>query len=134
MQLTFDERHGVTVVRVQDTRLTYPILARFLSEVREKVEGGARHLLLDLSTVGYVDSACIGCFMEVHRLLQERDGVLRLSGLQPPVETLVSMTGVDKVVPLHQDEEDALAAFSVAAGQRDERCSPVRTEEIGRRV
>jgi anti-sigma B factor antagonist len=115
MRLAFDERHGVTVVRVQETRLTYPLLVPFLSEVREKVEGGARRMLLDLSGVGYLDSASIGCLMEVHQLLQERAGALRLTGLQPRVERLVSMTGVDKVVPLYHDEDEALAAFSPPA-------------------
>lgn len=132
MQLAFDERHGVTVVRVQDTRLTYPVLAPFLSEVREKVEGGARHLLLDLTTVSYLDSASIGVLMDVHRLVQARGGALRLTGLQPRVQTLISMTGVDKVVPLHHDEADALAAFSLPADGRDEPRSPAPTEETGR--
>jgi len=37
--------------------------------------------------------------MDVHRLLQEKGGALRLSGLQPRVETMISMTGVHKIVP-----------------------------------
>jgi len=117
MRLAFDERGGVTVVRVQEEKLTYPVLLPFFSEVRGRVEGGARRLLVDLAAVRYLDSAGIGCLMDVHRLLQERGGSLRLAGLQPWVETLIKMTGVQKVVPLHPDEEDALAAFVVAAGE-----------------
>jgi hypothetical protein len=33
------------------------------------------------------------------------------------LETLVKMIGVQKVVPLHPNEEDALAAFVAPAGQ-----------------
>ena len=113
MQLVFDERGDVTVVRVQEAKLTYPVLASFFSEVRQKVEGGARQVLIDLGAVGYLDSASIGCLMDVHRLLQEKGGTLRLSGLQPRVETMISMTGVHKIVPLHREEEDALAGFGV---------------------
>jgi anti-anti-sigma regulatory factor len=54
--------------------------------------------------------------MDVHRLLQEKAGELRLSDLQPRVETMISMTGVHKIVPLHRDEEDALAAFAARRG------------------
>ena len=111
MRLAFDERGGVTVVRVQEDKLTYPVLLPFFSEVRRRVEGGATRLLVDLGAVRYLDSASIGCLMDVHRLLQEKGGALRLSGLQPRVETMISMTGVHKIVPLHRDEEDALAAF-----------------------
>jgi anti-anti-sigma factor len=116
MQLAFEEKGDVTVVRVQEAKLTYPVLASFFSEVRQKVEGGARLLLMDLSAVSYLDSASIGCLMDVHRLLQEHGGTLRLASLQPRVETMISMTGVHKIVALHRDEEDALAAFRAAPG------------------
>lgn len=116
MQLAFDERGDVTVVRVQEAKLTYPVLASFFSEVRQRVDAGARRVLIDLSAVNYLDSASIGCLMDVHRLLQERGGSLRLAGLQPRVETMISMTGVHKIVPLHRDEEDALDAFSASGG------------------
>jgi anti-anti-sigma factor len=116
MQLAFEEKGDVTVVRVQEAKLTYPVLSTFFSEVRQRVEAGARRLLIDLAAVSYLDSASIGCLMDVHRLLQERGGALRLCGLQPRVETMISMTGVHKIVPLHRDEEDALAAFGAAPG------------------
>ncbi len=116
MQLAFEQRGDVTVVRVQEAKLTYPVLSSFFSEVRQRVEGGARQVLIDLAVVSYLDSASIGCLMDVHRLLQEKAGELRLSGLQPRVETMISMTGVHKIVPLHRDEEDALAAFGARRG------------------
>jgi anti-anti-sigma factor len=116
MQLAFDEKGDVTIVRVQEAKLTYPVLASFFSEVRQKVEGGARQMVMDLAQVSYLDSASIGCLMDVHRLLQERGGTLRLAALQPRVETMISMTGVHKIVPLHRDEQDALAAFAAAPG------------------
>jgi anti-anti-sigma factor len=116
MQLAFEEKGDVTVVRVQEAKLTYPVLSTFFSEVRQRVEGGSRKVLIDLARVGYLDSASIGCLMDVHRLLQEQGGALRLSGLQPRVETMISMTGVHKIVALHREEQDALAAFSAPGG------------------
>jgi anti-sigma B factor antagonist len=112
MNLEFDERGDVTVVRVRETCLTYPVLASFVSAVRERVEGGAKRLLVDLAAVSYIDSASIGSLVEVYRLLRDRGGSIRLAGLHPRVETMISMTGVHKIVPLHRDEDDALAAFS----------------------
>ena len=106
------------MIAVQEARLTYPVLSAFFAEVKQRVEGGARKLVIDLGAVGYLDSASIGCVMDVHRLLQERGGALRLSGLQPRVETMISMTGVHKIVPLHREEEDALAEFGVRRGAR----------------
>ena len=136
MQLAFEEKGDVTVVRVQEAKLTYPVLSSFFSEVRQRVEGGvAAGCVIDLAAVSYLDSASIGCLMDVHRLLQERGGALRLSGLQPRVETMISMTGVHKIVPLHRDEEDALAAFSRRRGAAgDEHAPPLdRARDPARR-
>ena len=116
MQLAFDERGEVTVVRVQEAKLTYPVLAAFFAEIRKRAETGARLMVIDLSQVSYLDSASIGCLMDVHRLLQEKGGALRLSGLQPRVETMISMTGVHKIVPLHREEDEALAGFGAGGG------------------
>jgi hypothetical protein len=44
MRPSFDERGGVTAVRVQEDKLTYPVLLPFFSEVRRRVEGGTRRL------------------------------------------------------------------------------------------
>jgi RNA polymerase sigma-70 factor (ECF subfamily) len=108
MQLKIETQGDVTLVRVLEAKLTYPILAGFFSEVRQSIEGGSRKLLIDLQAVSYIDSASIGCLMDIHRLLQERAGTLRLSGLQPRVETMLSMTGVHKIIAIHREEQDAL--------------------------
>jgi anti-anti-sigma factor len=112
MQLAVDQSGDVRILRVRESKLTYPHLSAFLAEVRRLVEEGTRKLVIDLQVVSYVDSASIGCLMDVHRLLQEKGGALRLSGLQPRVETMISMTGVHKIIELHRGEEEAIAAFS----------------------
>jgi anti-anti-sigma factor len=116
MQLQIEERGDVTLVHVQEAKLTYPVLSAFFSEVRQRVEAGARKMLIDLSAVSYIDSASIGCLMDIHRLLQEKSGAVKLSGLQPRVETMISMTGVHKIIDLFREEADAIAAFSPRKG------------------
>jgi anti-sigma B factor antagonist len=111
MQLEVDEKADVRIVRVKEAKLTYPNLSAFFAEVRQLVEGGTRKLLIDLTAVTYIDSASIGCLMDIRRMLQDKGGVLRLSGLQPRVETMVSMTGVNKIIEIHREESAAVAAF-----------------------
>jgi anti-sigma B factor antagonist len=111
MDLAVEERGDVRIVRVREAKLTYPVLASFFAGVRQVIEGGARKLIIDLSPVTYIDSASIGCLMDVHRLLQERSGAVKLAGLRPRVETMISMTGVHKIIEVHPDESAAIAAF-----------------------
>jgi anti-anti-sigma factor len=111
MQLSIEERDDVRIVRVKEAKLTYPVLSSFFAEVRQLVEGGARRLLIDLQAVSYIDSASIGCLMDIHRLVQDKSGALRLSGLQPRVETMLSMTGVHKIIGIHREELEAIRSF-----------------------
>jgi anti-sigma B factor antagonist len=111
MQLAIEDRGDVGIVRVRETKLTYPVLSSFFAEVRQLVEGGRSNLVIDLAAVTYIDSASIGCLMDIHRLVQDKDGGLRLSGLQPRVETMISMTGVHKIIEIHREEDEAVAAF-----------------------
>jgi anti-sigma B factor antagonist len=113
MQLAIEDRGDVRVVRVREAKLTYPVLSSFFAEVRQLVEGGQSKLVIDLGAVSYIDSASIGCLMDIHRLVQDKDGALRLSGLQPRVETMISMTGVHKIIEIHREESEAVAAFAV---------------------
>ena len=117
MQLLVESSGDVRILRVKEPKLTYPTLSGFLAEVRRLVEEGTRKLVIDLQAVTYVDSASIGCLMDVRRLLTEQGGLLKLSGLQPRVETMISMTGVHKIVDIHRDEDDAVLSFAPRKGR-----------------
>jgi anti-anti-sigma factor len=120
MQLAVERSGDVQILRVQEAKLTYPTLSAFLTEVRKLVEGGTRKLLLDMKAVSYADSASIGCLMDIRRLLQEQEGgVLKICGLQPRVETLISMTGVNKIIDIHREEDAAVRSFSETQGKAD---------------
>jgi anti-sigma B factor antagonist len=112
MQLLMEDRGDVTLVHVQEAKLTYPVLSSFFTEVRQRVEAGSRKMLIDLTAVSYIDSASIGCLMDIHRLLQEKSGAVKLYGLQPRVKTMISMTGVNRIIDLLDEENQALAAFA----------------------
>jgi len=111
MQLEVDEKADVRIVRVKEAKLTYPNLSAFFAEVRQLVEEGTRKLIIDLASVTYIDSASIGCLMDIYRLMQDKGGAVKLSGVQPRVETMISMTGVHKLIDLHREESAALLSF-----------------------
>jgi len=111
VQLSVEARDDVRIVRVQEQKLTYPVLSAFFAEVRQLVDAGARRLVIDLKSVSYIDSASIGCLMDIHRMVEEREGALKLASLQPRVETMISMTGVHKIIGVHKDEDEAWKAL-----------------------
>jgi anti-anti-sigma factor len=113
MNLQTEEFGGVSIVRVGETRLMYPLLGEFLSAVSGLVTSGRRNILIDLSPVAYADSAAIGCLMDLYRQLQGAGGRLKLSGVQKRVETMLTMTGAHNFIEIHADESDAVRSFGV---------------------
>jgi anti-sigma B factor antagonist len=111
MNLTTERQQGVAVVRVRETRLMYPILPEFANTVSSLIGAGEGKVLLDLSTVTYVDSATIGCLMDLYRQASAAGGVLKLAGVQKRVETMLSMTGAHNFLEIHPDEPTALRSF-----------------------
>ena len=111
MNVTTEQLGGVSVVRVGETRLMYPILSDFSTAVSALVEAGQREILIDLSPVTYVDSATIGCLMDLYRQVHTAGGHLKLSGVQMRVETMLSMTGAQNFIEIHADEPSAVKSF-----------------------
>jgi len=111
MKLSSTHVGDVAVVRVQETRLTAPILSDLAATAAKFIQDGSSRLLIDLSPVSYVDSATIGCLMDLYRQATAAGGILKLSGVQPRVETMLSMTGANNFLEVHSSEPAAIASF-----------------------
>lgn len=111
MNLTTDHAQGVAIVRVQESRLMYPLLSEFANIVTSLIGSGEHKVLVDLSTVTYVDSATIGCLMDLYRQATTAGGTLKLSGVQRRVETMLTMTGAQNFLEIHADEPSAMKSF-----------------------
>ena len=113
MNLTTEHANGIAVVRVGESRLMYPLLSEFSTAVTQLIAAGERKVIIDLSTVGYVDSATIGCLMDLYRQATAAGGSLKLAGVQKRVETMLTMTGAHNFIQLFADEATALATVRV---------------------
>jgi anti-anti-sigma factor len=111
MNISTSREGKVVVVSVDETRLTYPLLGDFSSAVTGLVGAGERQIVIDLSPVGYVDSATIGCLMDLYRQALAAGGALKLAGVQKRVETMLTMTGAQNFLEVHADRASALASF-----------------------
>ncbi len=111
MNVTTDHSQGIAVVRIGEARLMYPLLAEFAGAVTSLIAAGEKKVLLDMSTVTYVDSATIGCLMDLYRQTTAAGGVLKLAGVQKRVETMLTMTGAHNFLEIHPDEAGALRSF-----------------------
>ena len=111
MNVTIDQAGRVSIVRVGETRLMYPILGDFAGAVTGLVASGRHDILIDMTPVTYVDSATIGCLMDLYRQVHAAGGHLKLSGVQKRVETMLTLTGAQNFIEIHADEPTAVTSF-----------------------
>src|SRR5262249_25103081 len=111
MTIPTDPASGMPVAGVGEPRLMYPLLSEFSSAVQKLIASGERRVVVDLSSVGYVDSATIGCLMDLYRQANAAGGALKLAGVQKRVETMLTMTGAQNFIEVHPDEPSAVKSF-----------------------
>jgi anti-anti-sigma factor len=111
MNVTTTRKGGAVVLEVHEARLTYPILADFATAAVGQIAAGEKQIVIDLTPVGYVDSATIGCLMDLYRQASAAGGTLKLAGVQKRVETMLTMTGAHNFLEVHADLASALASF-----------------------
>jgi anti-anti-sigma factor len=111
MNITTSHIGSVVVLRLNEPRLTYPMLSDFASTATNLIGGGEKRLVLDISNIGYVDSAAIGCLMDLYRQATAAGGTLKLAGVQKRVETMLTMTGAHNFLEVHADQASALKSF-----------------------
>ena len=83
-------------------RVTGEIDHHAARRLREEIDGEVFRTLpgsltLDLSEVGFMDSAGLGLILGRLNLMTSRKGVLRLSGLRPPVARILMLAGVERL-------------------------------------
>ena len=111
MNLSTEHTNGIAIVRVGESRLMYPLLSEFSTVVTQLIGSGEKRIVVDLSAVGYVDSATIGCLMDLYRQASAAGGALKLAGVQKRVETMLTMTGAQNFIEVHADEPSAVKSF-----------------------
>jgi anti-anti-sigma factor len=111
MNITTSHIGSVVVVRIDEKRLTYPALPDLAATATNLIGGGERKIVIDIASIGYVDSAAIGCLMDLYRQATAAGGMLKLAGVQKRVETMLTMTGANNFLEVHADQASALASF-----------------------
>jgi anti-sigma B factor antagonist len=70
-------------------------------------------LLLNFSQVEYMSSAVLGKLVALHKKVLESKGRLKLCCIKPSIRQVFSITKLDKLFEIHDDELHALNAFTL---------------------
>ena len=114
VELVIDDHvdRGWTVLAVQGEVdiLTAPSL-------RERIEDASSSetpmLLIDLTSVSFLDSSGLGVLVSALKRVKERGGRLALAASTRPVLHVLSLTGLDKVFEIHPSAQDVPTVTNV---------------------
>jgi anti-sigma B factor antagonist len=109
--LSDEQRNDILVVRVDEKRVDASRAPQFKDEITRRIEAGHTRLVLDLSGVDFVDSSGLGAIVACLKRLGPR-GDLAIAGAKGAVSRLFTLTRMDKVFPLHDTVDAAVAQMS----------------------
>ena len=114
----FLKRHRAGLVEVISlpARLDVAAAGAIRDELRKIIEAGSIWLLLDVSSVEFIDSSGLSVFISVLRQVRLRNGDVALIGAPPPVRVLLELTRVHRVLAVYDDEPSARKLFGPASG------------------
>jgi anti-sigma B factor antagonist len=111
MELETRDDGGVTIITVRGDLVIGDAETTFKKTVTRLIEEGRVNLLVDLSSVGFLDSSGLGALVRALTNTQKEGGQTKLLNAGPQIRKLLQMTKLDSVFELHEDMEAAVTSF-----------------------
>lgn len=114
-RLLIQDYAGVTVVTFQDNSiLDVRAIDRIAEELYHLVDAqNKQKLILDLSNVRYLASHALGMLITLHKKAKAARGEMVLCGIRAELRSVFSITNLDKILRIFEDDAAALKHFHV---------------------
>jgi anti-anti-sigma factor len=95
--------------------LTYANREQFKMAVESVRQKGCRHLILNMADVRFVDSSGLGLLALVSQNFKMAKGRVSMLKPQSYVREIMTLANIPKLIPVYDNEMDALTADQMAA-------------------
>ena len=95
--------------------LTYANREQFKTAVEAIRQKGCRHLILNMADVRFVDSSGLGLLALVSQNFKLSQAKVSMLKPQSYVREIMSLANIQKLIPVYDNEQDALGGQSKAA-------------------
>ena len=110
MSLTSTVTNNARIVTVNADRIDAAMAIQFKEDMRKQTDDAPDHVILDLSSVSFIDSSGLGAIVASMKQLGDHRR-LDLAGLTPVVDKVFRLTRMDTVFKLFPSLDDALTAL-----------------------
>jgi anti-anti-sigma factor len=73
------------------------------------IQGGAREMILDCARLNYITGAGMRAILIMARAMKAVEGRFAVCSLQPQVKAMMEACGYDRIVPIFDNREQAMA-------------------------
>lgn len=79
--------------------------------VAELQQEGMLHIVLDLAALDFIGSAGLGALVSLQKSARSAGGSVRIAAARPTIVSLMSLTRLDHLIPLHATIAEAESAI-----------------------
>tara|TARA_R110002126_G_scaffold10067_16_gene45131 strand:- start:2892 stop:3704 length:813 start_codon:yes stop_codon:yes gene_type:complete len=106
------DNHAILHLRGEFDTYYCPLLQQEIEAVQT---GGVNHIVLNLRLVKFINSTALGAILKASKALKAAGGRLVISRPSTFCRDILGKVGLDRVVPVHDTDEEAVAALSSSA-------------------
>jgi anti-anti-sigma factor len=109
MELVVREYKRANVIRVTG-RVDASVAPQFEEALRQQVESGHAHLILEMDGTDYISSAGVRAMISAQKALKSRGGSVILAQPSERVKEVLGIAGLDSLFQVHPDTEAAIGS------------------------
>jgi len=115
-RISVEYAENATIVTFTDEKILEEKEVQALQEsIMSVIEQAERiNLILDFCNVRFLSSAVLGLLIRISKKVYERDGQLKLCGINPNIYKIFKITRLTKIFDMYQDIESAVESLSIA--------------------
>ncbi|MBI1937979.1 MAG: STAS domain-containing protein [Ignavibacteriales bacterium] len=102
----------IVVEIINMERATLKEADKLKNSINEKIDGGYRKVIIDLSSVDFIDSTFLGVIVNTLKKVAALNGDLKLVGFKSSVRSMFELTRLFRVFESYGDLQDAIKSFA----------------------
>jgi anti-sigma B factor antagonist len=110
MQISIEKIKDVIIAKplidVLDANNAKDFKSAMLSEIANK-----KKVILDMNQIKFLDSSGCGMILSCLRQLNSEGGDLKILGLQKPVQTMLKLVRMHRILEIFEQKEEAVNSF-----------------------
>ena len=104
MNFKIEDKGNITIVRCVSEKLDSLIAPELKTLFPHHSNKGCINFIIDLSQAKYCDSSGLSALLVGNRIVKEKEGSLNIFGLNPMVEKIISISQLDTVFNITDNE------------------------------